>query len=447
MSFITSHIHLGRKLAGQFFYVISEMPKKRMISSLRFWIDSLLGWDRLKIHNNKSFCILPWIHLYIGPSGDAHPCCVRQPNSTPLGSLRQQELKEIWNSAATKKFRKDLREGRQRPEICQTCYAREKNEGTSHRLEFNRKFYHHIKPRLQQTREDGELLNDTWVYWDFRLSNKCNFKCRTCGPKFSTAWQQENKVFFQEESEKFKPYWKQGFEYLIQNAQNIEEIYFAGGEPLIIDEHYQLLQWLIAQKKTHVVLSYNTNMSVLKYKEWDIIELWSQFDHVYVSPSLDHFGKKAEYIRKGTRFETLLENLLLLQEKKNIQLRPTMTLSNLNIADFPEIHEFYLQKGLIKDPNHFAANILREPNFYHMSVLPTGQKQKVLAKIRDYNTQLQKTYAEGLYCLPLLEEELQKDGSALIDKFIYQSQNLDKIRDENLSEVLEVWRADHAAVL
>ena len=423
---------------GQVVYLLLEMPRQRVVSSVRYWLD-ILGFGEKQIYNNKSFCILPWIHLYIGPTGDAHPCCVRQPNSEPLGHLRNESLKSIWNSEKTKKFRKDLREGRRRPEVCNTCYAREETEGTSHRLEFNRKFYHHIKPRLKQTKDDGELVNDTWAYWDFRLSNKCNFKCRTCGPKFSTAWQLENKVFFQEESEQFKPYWQQGFEHLKQASQSLEEIYFAGGEPLIIDEHYQLLEWLIEKKKTNVVLSYNTNMSVLTYKQWNVMELWEKFEHVYVSPSLDHFGERAEYIRKGTKFDSLLENLLLLQKKKNIQLRPTMTLSNLNISDFPEIHAFYLEKGLIKNPNHFAANVLRAPYFYHMSVLPLEVKNRILDKITDYNQKLKKQYGEELNCYPLLLEELRKNGEHHFPKFIEHTVNLDRVRGENGLKTLDVW--------
>ena len=43
---------------------------------------------------------------------------------------------------------------------------------------------------------------------------------------------------------------------------DVEEIYFAGGEPLVMEEHYLILEKLIAAGRTDVRLRYNTNLVI-----------------------------------------------------------------------------------------------------------------------------------------------------------------------------------------
>ena len=91
--------------------------------------------------------------------------------------------------------------------------------------------------------------------------------------------------------------------------KDIEDFYFAGGEPLITDKHYDILDHLIAENKTNALLQYNTNLSNLNYKKKSIIDYWKQFKLVQVRASLDHYGDRAEYIREGTDWNLIIENL------------------------------------------------------------------------------------------------------------------------------------------
>lgn len=383
------------------------------------------------LKNNKSFCILPWVHMYIQPDGNCYPCCISNNTNTPFGSLKNQTLKEVWNSDIIKQFRLDLLNGKMRPDFCSTCYKKENFKNKSERLEFNKVFFHLIKPSLHSMTSGGHVNEMNWSYWDFRLSNKCNFRCRTCGPTFSTSWQAEVAHFEDTHASNFKPIWQQGFEFFKENAQNIEQIYFAGGEPLIIDEHYQLLEWLLQNNKTDVVLSYNTNLSELTYKNWNALDLWKKFKHVYISPSLDHYGPQAEYVRKGTHWKNLLQNLEKIKSQKNITLSPTITISLLNILNFTEIHNYYLNAGIIKNVNDFAANILKTPNFYNISTLPEHLKQIVKKDLALYNQQLLKTKGKTLSCTEEILTELKVDNSHLMSQFLTRTRELDKIRNEN----------------
>ena len=37
---------------------------------------------------SKTFCILPWIHQYVGPPGDVKPCCVYE-HQQEIGNLKK----------------------------------------------------------------------------------------------------------------------------------------------------------------------------------------------------------------------------------------------------------------------------------------------------------------------------------------------------------------------
>ena len=370
--------------------------------------------------------------MYIDPLGETFPCCVRVPSMNSFGNINKVPLETIWNSTDMKNLRMDMLNNRPRGEICGTCYKREKSEGSSHRLDFNKKFFHLIRKKIKSTKPDGTVKDLSWSYWDFRLSNKCNFRCRTCGPEYSTSWQAELNSPTNPAREVNRPTWLTGFEYFLKNSKNIEEIYFAGGEPLLIDEHYKLLEWLIENNKTTTVLSYNTNLSVLEYKNWKVLELWKKFKFVYVSPSLDHFGEKAELIRKGTLWNQVEKNLKIILQQKNIQVRPTITVSALNILDFVEIHKYFTKIGLIKTVNNYALNMLLQPDFFSVSVLPGKQKELVRSGLIAYNQELVKRYGEGLSGLDLILNELDINKSHLREKLVHELKKVDALRDETL---------------
>ncbi len=239
--------------------------------------------------------------------------------------------------------------------------------------------------------------------------------------------------------EKNQSGWLTGFEHFSQNSQNIEEIYFAGGEPLLIDEHYQLLEWLIQKNKTNVVLSYNTNLSKLEYKNWKILELWKNFKYVYVSPSVDHFGEKAELIRKGTNWTQIEENLNLVLREKNIRVRPTITVSALNILDFVAIHRYFFKMGLIKTVNDFALNMALQPEYFSVGVLPYEHKVRVRHELSTYNQELFERYGEGLNGLDLIFHELSFNKSHLREAFMHHLKRIDTLRNENLHGDYQAW--------
>ena len=95
----------------------------------------------------------------------------------------------------------------------------------------------------------------------------------------------------------------------------VERIYFAGGEPLMMEEHYRILKRLIKMGRSEVVLIYNTNLSTLNLKKDSVLDLWPQFDRVVIEASLDGSGERGEFVRKGLVWEEWKENRNTWQSK------------------------------------------------------------------------------------------------------------------------------------
>ena len=165
---------------------------------------------------------------------------------------------------------------------------------------------------VDNTLEDGTVEDFKIRYYDIRFSNVCNFRCRSCGGIFSSNWYNDEVKLF---GPKIQPrimfagrHEEDMWEQMQEHIPYLEQIYFAGGEPLIMEEHYRLLNELVKREMFHVRLIYNSNFSKLGYKDQDVLELWKKFDSVSVGASLDASGSRGEYIRKGQDWQETVEN-------------------------------------------------------------------------------------------------------------------------------------------
>ncbi|NMM46848.1 twitch domain-containing radical SAM protein [Marinigracilibium pacificum] len=318
---------------------------------------------------NKAFCILPWIHFHVGLHGRVQPCCIA---SKPLGNINKNSLDEIWNGDKFKELRSKMLSGK-KVKACSGCYKLEEGGAESLRIENNRKFNRYLDRTLDTS--EG-FLKQKPVYWDLRFSNVCNFKCRTCWHGASSKW-------FEEAKERGNTAADQA---IIKNIENVDkffeqnktilaqadEFYFAGGEPLLMEEHYQLLDMLIeggAQPK----LRYNTNLSTLKFKQRDILEIWKNFKDVEVMVSVDGIGKHGEEIRTGQVFRVLERNIKRLIDEPNIEVKLTPTISTLNVDHIPEIYNWWIDIGG-KDVGWYI-NILQRPFEYNIQNMKQAEKQ------------------------------------------------------------------------
>lgn len=405
--------------------------------------------NKKKFYKNppsKSFCIIPWIHMHHWPNGNVYQCCITHMNNV-AGNLKDNTMDEIWNNDHYKKLRLDLLDGKQ-PESCSKCYEQEDKGIRSFRVNANWTFDHHLFPKAEETNPDGSLDKMDLIYWDFRFSNLCNMKCRMCGGHLSHLWHEDEKKVYKKTSEKTAVVHVNDFstqdikEVIDSNLHVVEEVYFAGGEPLIMDEHYYILERLIEQGRTDVKIRYNTNFTKLKFKKWDCIELWKHFDLVQVMASIDDIGTRAEYIRKGTNWEKIEENFAIALENKDaVQLNVSPTIQLLNVWHIPEFVEKMFDLGLTVDNLHIS-NVLTYPEWYHMNTMPEELKHTVHQKLdahldsykdQDYIYNKLDWYYKSIKDY-LWTQVSEKKAISIHRDFLRITNKLDEVRDENFLE-------------
>ena len=387
--------------------------------------------------NKKNFCVSPWIHLHTWPNNQVYPCCMT-PMEHPVGDLQKDDLKTIWNSEKMKELRLTMLKD-ERPSTCSRCYQMEDLGQRSVRNKLNDDFKDHIQ-KAELTKEDGTFDEFNLVYWDFRFNNICNFRCRTCGPQLSSGWYEDTK----------KMYGKLPLDVKVikNNADTweeveplfdiVEEIYFAGGEPLIMEEHYRILKKLDEMKRYDVRLRYNTNFSQLKYKSLNVVEMWPKFDSVHLSISIDGSGPKGEYIRKNMVWDDILTN----REKfkpmpSNIYFYINFTLSVMNSFHVVDFHRECIESGFISTPDHFRLNILQFPMHFRLQILPAEIKQQ-LVKLYEDHIEYLKTFKYSKSMINDFQTAINyinaEDHQNQISQFKHIINKVDVLRKEKFEE-------------
>lgn len=328
------------------------------------------------LNESKTFCMIPFIHFNTIPDGKAFPCCISAAGMT-VGNTNEQTIQEVINSSEMNLLRTDILSERQSP-YCQVCYQHEESGIRSFRQGSNKDYGKYFDTDvLESIQQDGSLSDFKMRYFDIRFSNICNMKCRTCGPDFSSQWEQEFKINWPNKyriiQDNRKP---ELLEELKTHIPTMDTAYFAGGEPLITEEHYILLEEMIRQNRHDINLRYNTNLSNLKFKDKDLLELWKNFDKVSLSVSIDHYGKRAEYIRKGTNWEKELENLKKVKELDYIDFNINTVVSVFNYLTIDEFYYYLIDNGLMTPKDHsYSLYNMMSPKHLTAHILPKHLKE------------------------------------------------------------------------
>lgn len=406
--------------------------------------DELSDEQKFKLKESKVFCILPWIHLHAFPNGQAYPCCLSD-SHYPLGNLHNNTMREVWNSQETKQLRHNMMNEVECKE-CTKCYEREQHGFVSMRNDSNKNFGHHIG-LLDQTSADGQFDDFKIRYYDIRFTNLCNMSCRTCGGWFSSSW-------YQEETELFGPRNHPQFMYagrdkddmwnqMQEHIPYLEQIYFAGGEPLIMEEHYNVLKELVRREMFDVRLQYNTNFSRLNLKDENVLDYWKLFNSVSIGASLDAMGPRAEYIRKGTKWDQIVRNReQMLETCPSVDFYVSSTVSIYNVLHVMDFHRDWTERGLIRAQD-WNINILQGPDRERIDVLPEVYKEQAREKILEHIEWLRPqdplTRAIGGY-EAILKYMFDDNKDWLLHEFFSVNDKLDAYRNEQFETVFPEYK-------
>ena len=429
------------------------MSKKKIIGKYNWQdripnyisLDQLTEQQKYQLIDSETFCMLPWIHLHGWPDGRAYPCCLGK-GEYPVGNFKEKTMREIWNDTDMREMRVNMLADKPCKQ-CGDCYEQENAGFASMRNNSNKNFGNFIS-EIDATRPDGSLPDMKLHYWDVRFSNICNLKCRSCGSIFSSRWYDDDVKLWGKElrprvqfaGRHDEDIWEQ----MQEQIPHLAQIYFAGGEPLIMEEHNRILKMLIDKGNTSLGLIYNTNLTELKFKKENVLDLWKHFPNVCVAASLDDMGDRAGIIRSGTDWAQVEQNIReLKRECPHIDFMISPTLSMMNIWNFTKFHRYMVEQGFIQAQD-FNLNILQGPKEYRIDVLPADLKEKFRLEFEEHIKWLEPI--DGIQRAVggfkgAIEFMMATDNSHLLSSFWETVNDLDWSRSENLVGIVPELKA------
>ena len=314
------------------------------------------------MHKPDTMCLAPWTHTYLSPQTERRMCCAsREPaqnfeqyidTAAGTGKYIPITLEQHWNSDHMRSVRRRMMAGETLPE-CEVCNDRLLNTAV-YRTYFDHLFQHKLPEVYNSTSEDG-FTTMVPVSWDYRFSNLCNFKCRTCGDMLSSAWETEEKQNNMVDYANPKNNWMRNdirtsiaqfqenqveaeFARAVE-SHSVEEVYWVGGEPLMYEQHWRYMKRIIELGDGDKLYArYNTNLSRIDYRGTNLYQdILCKIRDWQICASLDGTGVVGEYIRTGLSYPDFLVNfrqgLKYATNSRQMRLDFTLTLPGMMEVD------------------------------------------------------------------------------------------------------------------
>ena len=403
-------------------------------------------------YSGETLCYYPWVHYFVNPQGKVGPCCTFDENYS-YGNIKNQSIKDIGhNGEKVRKLRTQLLQG-QRPDVCNTCWEDESMGLKSKRIVDNDAFIRKLSKdfldkKIQETTADG-TVNFELKMLDARFKNTCNMMCRMCSGKFSSKIANEEKKHYNDytyiNASLSEAHIQSVMDDVIDQIQNIDQVYFAGGEPLIIDEHYKILDLLLKNNRTEIELRYNTNFSILEHKKYNVIDYWKKFKNVKIGASIDLFGDKSNYVRQGAEYNIFEKNYqTLIAQCPHVKFNISSIVHALNIISLQELQDRWIFDIGIS-PLDMRFRILVWPDFLRASVLPNDIKSTYIDTIYKHIEKL-KTINDTDHLIEkwqsVIKFMLENDHSHLYPRFLKLMQEKDQFRNQSLFSLYPELKID-----
>ena len=387
---------------------------------------------------HPKFCVLPWVSLETSPIGTVRPCCLAEEeivdNRGDKFDLATAQFSTIQNSHYMSKLRQDFIDGKQ-PQTCRKCWREERSGRTSKRMHTLDRLKHMLSHETAWTIDAKPLM-----FLDLKLGNICNLKCRICGSWSSStfaaeelanlpadenrktnhhyhmlrqgAWPRENPQFWTE---------------IKQISDQIKYIEFTGGEPFMIQEHFDLLQGLVDRGLAGgVEIHYNTNGT--QYPE-DAANIWRHFKHVEIAFSIDDVGARFEYQRTNASWAEVEANIARFKELQaqhsNITLQVCSTVNVFNVYYLADLAKWNYAQGF----DLVYWNMMHEAYYFSIATLPEVAKAAITVKLRDSVTAAAQEEFDRI--IAFMNAGTSLDGFILRMKIA----DLDRKRDQDLKLV------------
>ena len=423
-----------------------------------------------------TLCLAPWVHTYLSPQTERRMCCAsREPaqnfrqyidTAAGTGKYIPITLDEHWNGEHMKSVRKRMMAGETLPE-CEVC-----NDKLLNTSVYRSYFDHLFSDKYLQVMESTDATGYTTmkpVSWDYRFTNLCNFKCRTCGDMLSSSWETEQKQHNMIDWTNPKNFWMQPeVKKQIEQFQNtqieeefsravedhrVEEVYWVGGEPLMYEQHWRYMRRIIELGDgSNVYARYNTNLSRTNFGNVNLYsDILQHLRDWQICASIDGTGAIGEYIRTGLQYDRWLENFRegIAHSTHRRQMRIDFTLTLPGMFEVERIEQLSQELDvdvLAKVIFSFSPDIIMSPLALPREILHswvdeiTDQLKVSGSALRDILVQLKSR--------PTLQEQWPNEYQAALAKGKARVLKLEQIRTQSITmtdilsqrpDVLEWW--------
>jgi MoaA/NifB/PqqE/SkfB family radical SAM enzyme len=341
---------------------------------------------------NTTFCVLPWISIEASPIGTVRPCCLADDeivdNQGNKFKLTSADFVQIQDSNHMRQLREEFLSGH-KPKTCRKCWNEEQSGRVSKRM--------HTLDRLKHVIDDQQWTSDAkpLMFLDLKLGNICNLKCRICGSWSSSQAATEEIKWTPREQQKqtfayqmlqagnwprqSPDFWQQ----IDQHLTDIRYIEFTGGEPFMIQEHFDMLQVIVDRGiADQVEIHYNTNGT--HYPE-SASEIWQHFKTVEIAISIDDVAERFEYQRSNAVWTDVLKNLNKFRQLRdrlvNIQLQCCITVNVFNVRYLRHVANWVAYQNF----NFVYWNMLHDAPHWSIANLPNSVKKNITAYLDNCN--------------------------------------------------------------
>jgi sulfatase maturation enzyme AslB (radical SAM superfamily) len=349
--------------------------------------------------NPKTFCAAPWFGIRLDWDGQFRPCCQLDKNQSKFAgrktyTIHDSTVDEWMGSDYSTYLRKELTQGNCLPE-CHKCWNKEDN---------TLKNLRHIS-NDSVTANSADNIEKTWVksfvnrapnynkyrlmIADIKLSNVCNFACAMCSPtdssKLFDRWGKDQESTIVKKILKNDPYY---FKNIVKNYQSqrgyrhlrdiltnpITHLKLLGGEPLLDNDLFEILQSQPVEKQSKINLHFITNGSQSLV---DAVQKLSGYKNVSFGVSLEGVGEVQDYIRSGSNWAVVSNNILS-AHLSGITVNIAHILQAMSIFGLPNLLNWVSQHNI-----PIMVGLLYQPEYLSLSVLPANIKNRALNKIQN----------------------------------------------------------------
>jgi len=389
--------------------------------------------------------VLPWISLEASPIGTVRPCCLADDeivdNNGNKFELATASFADIQSSNHMRELREEFLADK-KPQTCRKCWNEERSGRTSKRM--------HTLDRLKHVLGDKQWSSDAMplMFLDLKLGNICNLKCRICGSWSSSQFASEEIAWLPREEQKTSHAYKmlragawpkentQFWSQIDSVLTDIRYIEFTGGEPFMIDQHFDMLQGIVDRGiADQVEIHYNTNGTLFPDRG---SEIWKHFKTVEIAFSVDDIGARFEYQRSNASWGTVKENInrfrIMRDSMPNLQLQCCTTVNVFNVRYLDEVALWIA----LQDFDFVYWNMMHDAWYFSIATLPDAAKKQIIIHLESANIPPQ--YKDEFVCIA----DFMRNGAST-DGFMTRMKiaDLDRKRNQDLRTVA----ADFAQII